>query len=249
MERYFFLLVHNIILLLRSVFAFFINTEDCIICGNKCFDVPICNKCISSHFYLNNNLSDYCCICGKKLISETETCIKCRVEKTVKNLDRTFSLFPYNLWNVEIMFRWKKKDERVFSDFFAKLLAEKIYFLKKIYGDFVVVPVPPRNGKVKKIGWDQVDDLYKLLKYKYKIESIKMLERISSTEQKKLDRNHRLLQNQNSYIKRKNIQYIPKIVCLIDDVKTTGSTLDSCGSILRSLGVEKVYALTIYNVR
>ena len=41
---------------------------------------------------------------------------------------------------------------------------------------------------------------------------------------------------------------VPKTVVLLDDVITTGATVEQCGKILKSLGVEKVFALSIFIV-
>jgi predicted amidophosphoribosyltransferase len=36
-----------------------------------------------------------------------------------------------------------------------------------------------------------------------------------------------------------------RTVCLVDDVKTTGATLNECAKILKSAGASKVYALVL----
>lgn len=248
MKRYLFLCKQKIIYFVHLIFSFFLPYESCIICGGNCKILPLCKNCIATFFCVELNDDVSCNCCGKKLISEKQICVRCRTENPFKNIERVFSLFSYKLWNVEIMFRWKKQSERIFSDFFAYLLAQKLQSLKKYCDDFVIVPVPPRPNKIKEIGWDQMDDIFKLLKYKYKFNAVKMLKRVSSQEQKKLDKKQRLEKIKNSYVIKNKLSFIPEKVCLIDDVKTTGATLECCAEILKGVGVKKVFALTIYNV-
>lgn len=248
MKRYLFLCKQKIIYFVHLIFSFFLPFESCIICGDNCKIFPLCKKCITTFFRVELSNDEFCKCCGKKLISENQICVKCRTENSFKCIERVFSLFSYKLWNVEIMFRWKKKGERIFSYFFAYLLAQKLKSIKEYCHDFVIVPVPPRPNKIKEIGWDQVDDIFNLLKYKYKFNATKMLNRVSSQEQKKLDRNQRFEKIKNSYVIKNKISFIPEKVCLIDDVKTTGATLECCAEILKKVGVKTVFALTIYNV-
>ena len=41
---------------------------------------------------------------------------------------------------------------------------------------------------------------------------------------------------------------IPEEVWLLDDVSTTGATIESCSYVLKSAGVKKVYAVTLFTV-
>ena len=171
-------------------------------------------------------------------------CMKCREEPVLKSTDSVLPLFSYRLWNRELMFRWKMLEERSFSPLFARLLCQ---VLRKS-GYKVLVPVPPRKGKIREKGWDQIEELSTFLEKRYGFKVMRLLERNSSGQQKKLSREQRLESIKTAYSLKPFTGQRPKEVCLIDDVCTTGSTIESCAEILKSAGVEKVHAVTLFTV-
>ncbi len=106
------------------------------------------------------------------------------------------------------------------------------------------VPVPPRPGKIKETGWDQVEYLVKqILSLSKETKVCRCLKRSKSKVQKKLDRKERL-ENMKGRIYLKTAP--PKIALIIDDVITTGSTLEVCSEVLKEGGTEKVYGLCLF---
>lgn len=233
----------------RLFFSFIDNGENCVVCGKKTILTPICIKCKKDYFSIDELFTQRrCSICGKKLISTIGTCIKCRENRVLFHTDSVFPLFSYRLWNKELMFRWKIQSERIISSFFAQLINQ---ILKYLEFD-AIIPIPPRKGKIKKNGWDQIEELCTILEKLYDYKVLRILERKTKKEQKKLNREERLLQIQNGYCVHKKrfskLNKIPKKVCIIDDVCTTGATLESCAKILKENGIEKVYAVTLFIV-
>lgn len=111
-----------------------------------------------------------------------------------------------------------------------------------------IVPVPPRKGKIRKNGWDQIEELCSFLEKRYGLKVFRLLERNTSGQQKKLSRQQRLESIKTAYSLKPGIFKLPQSVCLIDDVCTTGSTLESCAEILKKAGVQKVNAVTLFTV-
>ena len=195
-----------------------------------------------------------CECCGKELICMKGRCMSCRETPVLKSTDRVISMFSYRLWNRELMFRWKMQGERIFSPVFARLLCD---VLRKMEETFIV-PVPPRKGKIRENGWDQIEELCSFLEKRYGFRVLRILERNSMGQQKKLSRTERLESIKTAYslCSSKVIQRalkplsgrLPEAVCLIDDVCTTGSTLESCAEILKAAGIKKVSAVTLFSV-
>lgn len=183
-----------------------------------------------------------------------EKCMVCREKPVLTSTDRVLTLFSYRLWNRELMFRWKMLGERNFSPLFANLLCE---VLRKM-GESVLIPVPPRKGKIRKNGWDQIEELSIFLEKRYGFRVLRILERKSTGQQKKLSRSERLESIKTAYtmaappvLERALKPFsgrLPEQVCIIDDVCTTGSTLESCAQLLKAAGIKKVSAVTLFSV-
>ncbi|HPX25525.1 MAG TPA: phosphoribosyltransferase family protein, partial [Treponemataceae bacterium] len=65
-------------------------------------------------------------------------------------------------------------------------------------------------------------------------------------QQKKLNRDERIHQLGHLYELKKNITNIPEEVVIIDDIMTTGVTLENCAEVLKRAGVKKVHAVTLF---
>ena len=86
------------------------------------------------------------------------------------------------------------------------------------------------------------------LEKRYGLRVMRLLERNTSGQQKKLSRSQRLESIKTAYSLKPFTGLLPQEVTLVDDVCTTGSTLESCAEILKSAGIEKVHAVTLFTV-
>lgn len=218
---------------------------NCISCGKPTYGIAICNKCISDFLENIAPKENRCELCGVQLISEKNSCLECREKSRFNHIESIFPIHPYVLWKKELLFAWKIANGRCFSALFAKLVYTVI---EEHYKNIVVVPIPPRKGKIKRKGWDQIDELCSLLQEKYNISVKKLLERKTSKEQKHLTKEERIENLDKNYSIIPNLKELPQEVVLIDDIMTTGATLESCAKALKKAGVEKVHAITLFYV-
>ena len=256
MKKFWYLVKLGIKAFLRVVFALISGGEECVVCGKKAFLYPLCRDCRKEYLSIKDRelFQGRCRICGKELLSTQETCFDCRIKPVVEHVDKMLPLFPYRIWNKELMFMWKSQEIRALSLFFAKILDG---VLKKL-GAKVIIPVPPRKGKLQEKGWDQIDELCNLLEYIYGFKILRILERSTVIQQKKLGREGRLEQIGKAYnlVSPEKLQKLlkpfdgklPEEVILLDDVCTTGATLESCSIPLKEVGIKTIIGVTLFVV-
>ena len=239
----------------RFWFAFIQETlfpRGCALCGKSLYADAFYGLCRNCREKLSIPYAERgrCSICGQPLISELETCLPCR-NGPERSFDRLVSLYPYMGMYKKALGEYKFKRSLNIGNFFAEKITQGLDLLLKNedVSDFCLAPVPPRPGKIKHSGWDQIEYLAKLLERGHSVSLKRCLKRLPSVSQKKLNREKRLLNLKGKIIINKkifgNTPLIPKTVILFDDVYTTGATMDACASALKSAGTERVFGICL----
>jgi len=219
--------------------------EDCAICGSALIEpdeiqLGLCRNCILS---VNSVSTDNgkCIICGKPLISEFETCLSCRGAQ--HSYDRLWTLFPYTGKYRKLLTAYKFEKKLPLVNFFVDKITEVIRN-EPLLEKAIIVPVPPRPGKIKEMGWDQIEYLVKKLeKHLPGISVSRCLKRGKSKVQKQLNRFERLNNLKGRIVINGSA---PEFVLIIDDIITTGSTMEVCSGVLKENGAQKVYGLCVF---
>jgi len=230
-----------------SLMREYIFPSGCAICDGMLLDkrevwLGLCGNCQNT-FILEKEIR--CSQCGRPLISELDTCLECRNKET-HYLDKLVSLFPY-IGNYEKLLKsYKFEKHLAVGNFLVEKMQEGLnLFSACTFENPVLVPVPPRAGKIKHSGWDQIDYLANLIKKENKsfFPMRKCLKRLPSKSQKELNKEKR---KTNLFGRIKVVGKVPKEVILFDDVITTGSTLETCAVTLKNAGAEKVYGFCFF---
>jgi len=109
----------------------------------------------------------------------------------------------------------------------------------------VVVPVPLHLARQRERGFNQASLLVELLSAQTTVPPKPLLERTRyTTTQTALDRSERMENLHNAFRLRKNANVRGLRVLLVDDVLTTGSTLNECARVLKRAGAFSVHAAT-----
>lgn len=182
--------------------------------------------------------------CGKPLAAESEEyCSDC--QRGGHYFTEGRAAFPYAGRIKKSILNLKIHNCRGNAAFFAGAMA---FVLKGVLSRWqidVICPIPLHRSKRRYRGFNQAELLARPIGEALKIPVIPdLLSKIQETEeQKELDRKSRQ-KNLKKAFKIGSYDVKLKRVLLVDDIYTTGSTVDAAASILKDAGAEEVFFLT-----
>ena len=225
----------------RVVNIFYPNV--CPMCGKTLKSGEIlCKKCKSEVKYIREPL---CKKCGKQLDEdEKEYCGDCKSH--VHIYDAGIAVFAYNDCIKKSIYDFKYKDMKIYSRFYGKEMWEYSKEYLKSWNPDVIIPVPISEKRYLKRGYNQAEliaiELGKLSGIK--VDCNTLFRRKNTKPQKQVSREGRRKNLENAFIINKNVVEYKKVI-LVDDIYTTGSTIDECARILKQAGIEKVYFISL----
>lgn len=186
-----------------------------------------------------------CKKCGKPLVDEREEfCVDCGKKQHVYTQGKAVFVYEGGIRNS--MYRFKYGNKREYAEFYANAAAEKYgVWLKKIKAE-VLLPVPMYSRKKRLRGYNQAEVFARALGRKTGIlVEEHFIKRVrNTTPQKELNESQRHSNLKNAFKLTTDIVKYKKVV-LVDDIYTTGSTMDEISKILKESGVENIYYICI----
>lgn len=214
----------------------------CPVCDGivKPFGQKICAGCRNG---LKRLEPPWCMQCGKKLYREEEYCEDCRRRR--HNYIRGRALYEYGSAAPSI-YRFKYGGRREYADFFGEEIAGALGdFIRRVQPD-ALIPIPLHKKRLRKRGYNQAEVLARAVSaYSGVPVNSKILVRIKNTAPLKCQNPE---ERQNNLKKAFNIAQNDvklKTVIIVDDIYTTGSTIDEAAARLRAAGVARVYFITL----
>ena len=202
----------------------------------------ICPSCL---LRLSPVKSPVCQKCGKEVWSEEiEYCPDC--VKHRRSFARGMALFNYTEEAARSMAAVKYKNKREYLDFYGAALAARYEKqIRRIHAD-VLVPVPVHPSRKRARGFNQAEVLAFCLgkRLGIPVEPGMLIRDKKTKPQKELSAAERL-KNLSGAFRAGTVPDGIKTVLLVDDIYTTGSTVEACARALRSAGVSRVYFVVI----
>jgi len=106
----------------------------------------------------------------------------------------------------------------------------------------VVTYIPTATSRVRLRGYDQSRLVAKALAARRGLVFAPLLIRHGQTRQVGADRKHRIEQAAKNYSVRNNASIAGKEILIVDDIVTTGATLESTAVLLNRAGAKRLYA-------
>ena len=184
-----------------------------------------------------------CMKCGKHIETNDKLlCGDCKDQK--RAFESGVALFEYDSVKDSVN-AFKNEGRRDYAEYFGTRMAEELGGIIKGYSPDVLVPVPLHRMKERKRGYNQAELLAKVISKKLGIpvDSTMICRVKSGKEQKKLSDDERQNNLSGAFHMRQND--VKLSVVLVDDVYTTGSTVDEVARTLLAGGVERVHFVTL----
>lgn len=172
-------------------------------------------------------------------------CGECRFRGFAFDAARSFGKYEGGLARAIVLLKHEQLPP--LGHWFAKRLAEVYRQNRDALGADVLVPVPLHRTRQKERGYNQVDlfgrPLAKLLGIPYRPLLLKR-ER-ARPEKLLLHHEERWEAVRGAFVIRKGAPVDNSRILLLDDVMTSGATLDACSRALRAAGAGRIAGLTI----
>ncbi len=183
--------------------------------------------------------------CGSPLPdSRAEFCAICR--RRMPLFDRGKALYIYTGSVKKTMYRFKYSNRREYAFFFAgEALRRYRRFLTQSPID-CIIPVPMHRGKLKARGYNQAEVFARELSVRLSIPvRTDLVRRVHYTRPLKgFDAEKRRKELAGAFRVSGDLSAC-RSVLLVDDIFTTGSTMEACSRVLMKAGIQEVYPLTV----
>ena len=233
--------------------AIFPSNIYCMCCGSlidKSRPYALCDFCMRQFHWISGKT---CEKCGKALQDTYmgSLCYDCMTYE--HHFEKGFSCLTYGLHEREVLLDLKYNGKGYLAEKFGDILYDRIS-CEDIQPD-VIIPVPVSSGRAKTRGYNQSAlmgrRLSRLLgipideKILARQKETQLLRSLNPADRRLALHGAFVVSSKRNALGEKNNRLAGKQVLLIDDIYTTGATVDTCSKVLLEAGADKVYVLTL----
>lgn len=211
-------------------FVAIVTPYDCIICGYE--GLIVCEACLP---LICPAVPSRCYICHASTI-DFAVCTKCRPSSKLRRVyvrselsgtpkQLVHGLKYYNVQSIAV----------IMANFMVQILPDS--------SSSLIVPVPTATSRLRRRGYDHTELIAAQVSKTVRTIKVSALVRLSQTSQVGSRRSLRVSQLKGAYRIARTGSLVDAHVLLIDDVITTGATLESAAACLKDEGVKTVDAI------
>ena len=226
----------------------------CRICGailTNASLIPICNDCLDGFAQVSKPM---CQGCGRPFVSQLAAdaiqplCRLCRQDFFAFRRARSFGVYDDALSSAIVLLKYE--GVRRLGEWFAARLAQMVEHEPEAWPVDLVVPVPLHPDRLRERGYNQAELIARPLAKRLglKFGSYLLMRTRPRPAQLVLSRTERWTSVRGAYATREGATVDNLRILLVDDVFTTGATLDSCSRALKKAGAKEVVGLTVARV-
>ncbi|MCF8130022.1 MAG: ComF family protein [Deltaproteobacteria bacterium] len=226
----------------------------CVICGDFLWRAPldagespnpICRNCSSDFSPIEAPL---CTICGKPFGSndiENHPCEDCLRKKPF--FEGAYAPFIYDGSILEAVLRFKYGQKTFMADALGPLLTEFVKARFTLREPFLIMPVPLHPKRLRERGFNQSLLLAKQIALGLggKVDFLSLVRTKHTIPQTTLSKKERRKNVQNAFLLKNPESVRERNILLVDDVTTTGNTLNECAKVLTQAGAQPVFCVTL----
>lgn len=200
-----------------------------------------CRQCTAKPQYI---VEPRCRRCGKQLMGEDqEFCADCLRRSHV--YDYGYALYDYQSMRKSI-YRFKYGGRCEYAAFYAQEICRLLSREIRLMDADAMIPVPIHISRLRRRGYNQAELVAAELS---RLTGIPMYEKLVQRSRKTVPQKELTIQERQNNLKKAfhistNVVKLNKTI-LIDDIYTTGSTLDAVALELKRHGVESVYFIAL----
>lgn len=220
-------------MLFSRLLQFFYPTH-CVLCKEKTSDY-FCNDCFDLLPWIKNS----CIRCGDSLFDNQNhsICNHCIAHPPIFDIPVIPFSYQKPISNMIMFLKFNQKI--IYSRILAKLMINHIEKNSMSLPD-MIIPIPLHPNRLRERGFNQALEIAKPMGKYFNVKvDFMSCHRIKNTEPQSLLPAQKRKDNiKNVFEVKKNIT--TKHVAILDDVVTTGNTINEFSSILKKAGVEKI---------
>ena len=208
----------------------------------------LCQDCFS---LIDISTSQHCPFCSPaKIVLDGKTCYSCRKSKKLTGLFCAASYQNLIIKKLISQFKYEPCIKELAKPL-ASLIIQHFQLLDypppffRDRSDFVLIPVPLHKKRLKWRGFNQAEEISHQLSLFFKMSLISdvLLKTKQTLPQVELSGKERTDNVKSAFVCQNKNLIKEKKILLVDDVFTTGSTMEECARVLKDSGAKEVWGI------